>query len=199
MQLKKSNQEIWQRELALAQRPEIWKSFAIETRLCAEFLLDKYETKLISDESREMFRAFFAYKYIRMLMGYSLENLIKGLLLSSEQKGKFIKENRISFGTKGHDLLWLLDELGITLADDVDFYVKAWSISAEWFGKYPFPLEMNRVLDEYQSLPSSEALLRRTSRGKRKFIHNDLLHQGIGTTEWKIFSELFSRILAIYK
>ena len=31
----KSHQEVWKRELALAQRPDYWKSFVIETRECA--------------------------------------------------------------------------------------------------------------------------------------------------------------------
>lgn len=122
--------------------------------------MDQFET-IVNDGSREVnFRVFFAYKYVRMLMGYSLENLIKGLLLSSDQKAMYIKENRISFGRKGHDLLWLLSELGITADPNAELFINAWTISAEWFGKYPFPLEMNQVLPEYQSLPSSEALLR---------------------------------------
>ncbi|MEW8227686.1 MAG: hypothetical protein AB2748_18255 [Candidatus Thiodiazotropha endolucinida] len=196
MNSRKSKQEIWQREKALAKRPDIWKSFAVETRCCAEFLLAKFET---ASHTNEPLKTFFAYKYVRMLKGYSLENLIKGLLLSGPRKEKYIKADRISFGKKGHDVKWLLEELEYSIDDEQGFFIDTWSVSAEWFGKYPFPIEMNRVLDEYQSLSSSESILRRSLRGKRDFIPHDLLHQQIGLKEIQVYETLFGSIINLYE
>jgi hypothetical protein len=49
-------------------------------------------------------------------------------------------------------LLWLLKELDISVTEEQQFYLKAWSISAEWFGKNPFPAIKNQVLSEYRPL-----------------------------------------------
>jgi len=139
MKPKASLQEIWERELNYAQQPKYWESFAIETKCCAIFFLKKYENVILKDEHDDYFRRFFGYKYIRMLFGYSLENLIKGQLLSGESREKYIKNSTITFKNNGHNLLWLLNELDIIATEEQKFYLNAWSISAEWFGKYPYP------------------------------------------------------------
>jgi len=204
MKPKKSDQEIWNREIAYAQEPEYWMSFALETKICAEFLLGRFEkAKWSPSPDDPPLRAFFAYKYVRMLYGYSLENLIKGLLLSGEKKANYLKTKgdttKITFGLHGHDLEWLLGELEVQVTAEQKFFLDAWSISAEWYGKYPFPTDMNKVLTEYASMPSSEALLRRAQKGKREFIHHDLLHGGIGETEIIVFKQVFGKVLALYQ
>lgn len=199
MKPKASLQEIWDRELNYAQQPKFWESFAIETKCCANFFLKKYENVIYNDEPDEDFRGFFGYKYIRMLFGYALENIIKGQLLSGPNKDKYIKNSKITFGINGHNLIWLLNELDIAVSEKQEFYLKGWSISAEWFGKYPFPAGMNQILPEYRPLASSEALLRRSTQGKRDFLHNDLLHQQIGNLEIECFEAIFSSVQLLYK
>ena len=193
-----SRQEIWDRELRYAQDPRFWRSFAVETKSCAEFLLAKFEKSIWSDEPDEDLRVFFGPTFVRMLLGYSLENLIKGLLLSGPGKKNYIKGTKISFGNNGHDLIWLLGELGYQIDENDSFFLRAWSISAEWYGKYPFPLRMNQVLDEYRPMKSSEALFRRRIQGKRKFTLNDLLNGDIGWKELEAFKKLYSEIDALY-
>ena len=51
---------------------------------------------------------------------------------------------------------------------------------------------MNGVLDEYKALPSSEALIKRSLRGNRKFILDDLLHTDINRFEKEIYEIIFS-------
>ena len=194
----KSHQEIWKRELTYLKQLDIWKSFAVETKCCADFLLRKYMNVIRSSDKDDQFRAFFGYKYVRMLSGYALENLIKGLLLSGPEKETYIKNDQVTFGNNCHNLIWLLQKLGVSASDEENFYLEAWSISAEWYGKYPFPLGMNKVMPEYQSLASSEALLKRSAAGKRECTHNDLLHQQIGNFEESTFENFFNTILKKY-
>jgi hypothetical protein len=196
MKSKKARQKIWRRERSYATQLTYWKSFAIETRACAEFLLAAYLAAL---ESSEPVRAFFVFKYVRMLMAYSLENLAKGLLLNKDDDGEYLKENKITWGKRAHDLLWLLGKLGLDIPEEDRFYLQAWSKSAEWFGKYPFPSEMNRVLDEYEPVETQERLIRRRLRGKREFLYSDLLHQQIGSAEVACFERTFSELLDLYE
>lgn len=196
MKLISSKQTVWARELNYVQTPTYWKTFAIETKNCLEFLLQKFEEDFNSDVVS--MKVFFGYKYVRMMMGYALENLIKGLLLSGSQKNKFIKNNKIKFGNHGHNLIWLLKNLQFQYDQEEKFFLEAWSISAEWFGKYPFPNDMNDCLEEYSPMKSSMALSRRSLSGKRKVNHYDLLHTGIGDREKKLFANIFERILKLY-
>jgi hypothetical protein len=188
-----ARQAIWAREVALARRSKTWRVFARELRACAEFLDGQYQAAVSGTPRRTpaSVGAFFAPKFVRLLMGLSLENLAKGLLLSGPNADRFMTRNRLSFEKKGHDLRWLLSQAGFALDEPTGVYVDAWSLSAEWFGKYPFPVEMNRVLDEYAPLASSKALTRRVRRGQRQVTVRDILHGGIGHGEWQEFTNLF--------
>jgi hypothetical protein len=73
-------------------------------------------------------------------------------------------------------------------------WFSAWSISATWYGKYPFPAEMNECLDLYRPMKSCEALNRRLTDGKREFTHHDLMHQCIGDYEAELFDRYFNAL-----
>ena len=208
--LLESKQEIWKREFEFSEQPKFWKSFALELYSCAG-LLERNWDFFNSDENvkggiNEQF--FFAPKFTRMLWGFALENLMKGLLLANDQTDKYLnKSGSISWGNKnGHDLVWLKNELEYSPSipkewerfpaeyTDVEFYLEVWSISAIWYGKYPFPTGMNGVLNEYKSLPSQKALIKRRLSGKRKLTEDDLLHTDINRFEKKLFEITFKEL-----
>jgi hypothetical protein len=193
-----ARQERWERELNLATSGKHWREFAAELRACAEFLDGCFQAAVTGRglPPGVTLRAFFAPKFCRMLMGFCLENLTKGLLLAGPNKAKYIRRGKISFERKGHDLLWLLGEAGLCVDEETEFFIAGWSISAEWFGKYPYPLDMNQLLDEYVPMPSSEALSRRLLRGKREWTHHDLLHGQIGSAEWTSFRSVYDMLNA---
>lgn len=99
-------------------------------------------------------------------------------------------------GKNGHDLCWWLNENPHPYPEDNKFWLGAWSISATWYGKYPFPAKMKGCLDLYRPIKVSEALNRRLADGKRDFTHHDLLHQGIGGYEAELFDEYFTALHA---
>jgi len=205
----KSKQGIWNREIKFSKQPKLWKSFAVELHSCAS-LLERNWDFFNNDENvkggiQEQF--FFAPKFTRMLWGFALENLMKGILLANDQDNKYINNSgSISWGKNGHDLIWLKSELEYspsipdeweklsTEYTDVDFYLEVWSISAIWYGKYPFPTGMNGVLNEYKSLPSQKALIKRRLSGKRKLTEDDLLHTDINRFEKELFEITFKEL-----
>ncbi|RLD55588.1 MAG: hypothetical protein DRJ01_16430, partial [Bacteroidetes bacterium] len=108
----KPKQEVWDRELYYAsQRPEIWKSFALELYLSADFLYEGMQNTYLDEyEGDYVFkRNFNASKFIRMLWAYSLENLSKGILLKTDNEEKYInsKKSKIKWDNNGHNLSWL--------------------------------------------------------------------------------------------
>lgn len=224
MRAKKSKREIWRFEFEAARRGRFWRGLAMEQRACAEFITDK-TAEVVGRSMKEggPLPGFFDPKFARMLYGYSLENLAKGLLLSSSDWRHYVDDPegipRISFRGKGHKLEWLLGKLGLEYSEEphlpgiatlppekrarvearhrgVLFYLRVWSISAEWFGKYPFPLSMDGVLDEYESMKSSAALTKRSLAGKREFLESDALHSGIGHEEREAYVRVFSDLEA---
>ena len=203
----KTKQNIWHRELFFSKQPKYWKSQALQLYSCAS-LLERNWNYFNSEEYvkggiQEQY--FSAPKFIRMIWGYTLENLMKGLLLKLDIEDKYIKNNKISWGRNGHNLLWLKEELKYNpvfefpkdwykLRDkyliEVDFYLEIWSISATWYGKYPFPSSMNGVLDEFSSGTRKE-LYERVIKGKRKIIISDIIGSDISIFEKEIFENIY--------
>jgi hypothetical protein len=172
----KPKQKVWDQELQYATQPQYWKSFAQELEACAVLLGRNWRNHL-EDIGTEggMTKMFFAPKFIRMLWGFALENLLKGILLEQDSEKYLTKAGNISWGKTGHDLWWLMEELRYSPiipskwndSVDVKMMINAWSVSATWYGKYPFPMGMNGVLGEYKDLSSSEALLERQAKGEK--------------------------------
>lgn len=185
MKLMKSKQEIWGIEMHSMKKLEIWDGFALEAYNLA---------KDIVDHAHEMNYYCMKSKFVRLLMAICLENLIKGRLVNGSNSGKYLKGNKLTFGSNGHDLLYLLSELHVIMQDRWKVYVNSWAISGTWFGKYPFPLDMNGVVPEYASMKSSKALTKRRLSGKRRLGEKDVLHSGVGDLEWKYFDEVINSI-----
>ena len=201
----------WDRELYYAtQRPEIWKSFALELYLSADFLYEGMQNAF-SEEYKgdyKIKRYFNASKFIRMLWGYSLENLAKGILLNTDNENKYINsaKSKIKWDKNGHNLSWLFNELDYkpkidldeksekainNIQDYVDQCIDAWSESALWYGKYPFPNGVNGVLDEYKAL-TREGLYKRVQKGKRKYILSDKVRSCLNDFERDVFEKVYS-------
>ncbi|MCK5739210.1 hypothetical protein KAH55_08515, partial [bacterium] len=109
-----SKQNIWEREFGFSKQPKYWKSFAVELYSCASLLERNWDSFNLDEDVKggiqEKF--FFAPKFHRMLWGYALENLMKGILLAKDNEDKYINSaGHISWGKKGHDLVWLKNEL----------------------------------------------------------------------------------------
>jgi hypothetical protein len=189
MKPKFSKQEIWTAEKRHMRSKRVWLAYAAECRNCALHLMSTGPFW-----GPQKAGAFFAPKFARAYFGFALENLVKGVLLSGPDNAEYLKDTKVSFGKHGHDLCWLLDKIPHSYPDEDRFWLDAWSISATWYGKYPFPAEMNGCLDLYRPMKSSAALHRRLGDGKRDFTHNDLLHQGIGPYEEEVFDGYFKTL-----
>jgi hypothetical protein len=187
MKQKLSKQDIWQAEKKHMLRKRVWFSYALECKCCALHLHNTGPFGVPDSKG-----AFFSPKFARAYFGFAIENLAKGILLSGPNFNKYLKDTKVSFGKSGHDLCWLLNEIPYPYPEEDKFWLEAWSISATWYGKYPFPAEMNGCLDLYRPMKSSEALTLRLADGKRDYTLHDLLHQGIGEYEVDLLEKYFT-------
>jgi hypothetical protein len=199
---------VWDFEKYIASKPQVWINEAINLRNAAEvlFLYDKEVFQRIFEEkSSTRLPAFFTARIERMLMGFSLENLIKAILLQTPTKIQevFVEEGRLSWGKDGHNLLRLFKEAKIEISNLEEKYLAVWQECAIWAGRYPLPVNESGLPLKRKGLPSREALLRRsTKRIKRAIAEgdqllgaeiNDLLHIGVGDIEAMLFRSLFER------
>ena len=102
--------DVWEFEQYLASKPDVWINQARNLRYSAEALCLHHDEALqrVSQENwATRIPLFWGAGVTRMLMGFSLENLIKAILLQNPDKLKtvFGREGNLSWGKDGHDLL----------------------------------------------------------------------------------------------
>jgi hypothetical protein len=202
----KSNRQVWDLEAYLASKPTVWLREAYNLKCTIKVLL-LYETSLYKDSSEPNTRqlpVFFSANITRMLMGFSLENLVKALLLKNPQewKQRFQKEGNLSWGKDGHNLLMLMKTAGFLINTLESRYIGLWQACATWAGRYPLPMNEHELLRQRKSAQSHELLIR-AKRSIQQALRKgdpfmgvedfDLLHSGIVTREEEVFFEIFDR------
>lgn len=206
--------EVWEFEAHLASQPDVWISEARNLKGAAEALLlyDQEVSDCVQIHKRQPpLKAFFSARVIRMLFGFSLKNLVKAILLQDKEELEkaFPREGNLSWGDKGHDLLWLFVRAGVKVSGAERKEIVLWQVCALWAGRYPLPLNENALPRQRKPLSSHEALLQRTqTRIKNSMEEGDLwrgaelqdvLHSGVGDREIDMYRKIFDRGLNFLK
>lgn len=204
--------DVWEFEKYLATKPKVWLNEAFNLRYSAEalFLYDEKVRKCIfTDKIPPPLPSFFSSRVERLLMGFSVENLLKAILLQNPEKlnKAFGKDGNLSWGKDGHNLLILFDEANIPLSKTEKRFIEVWQTCAIWAGRYPLPKNENALPRQRVGLPSSEAVGKRRQKTVEKAIQegdellgaelNDLLHGGVGDLEHTLYQSLFDRCKSI--
>jgi hypothetical protein len=78
-----------------------------------------------------------------LLMGYSIENLLKGILMA-KHPGYFMTDEKMK-GINTHDLPSLCDCCGIVISSAERTLLGKLQVYIVWMGKYPVPLELRKM------------------------------------------------------
>jgi hypothetical protein len=76
-----------------------------------------------------------------LLMGYALENLLKGILMA-EHPEYFKPDTKIT-DIRSHNLVSLCERCSLQITVDEEELLKKLTDHIEWVGKYPVPLELS--------------------------------------------------------
>jgi hypothetical protein len=135
----------------------------------------------------------------RMLWGYSIENLLKGIYVSTNFIS--VKENKNLLNKIfTHNLVYLAKKLDLSITDiekrDLEFLRKC----VVWAGKYPIPKSTNDVLlKERENIP---IFINDTENNANNFdflsSEFDKYHTILSTREFQRYNELFSKIEKIF-
>jgi hypothetical protein len=204
--------EVWEFEQYMASKPNVWLNEAYNLRGCVQALWlydDEVTQRIFHERIAPRLPNFFSARVERMLMGFSLENLVKAVLLQDPEKYRevFAKEGNLTWVKDGHNLLKLFEDADVASSKLERTYLEAWQTCTLWAGRYPLPTKEIHLPRQRKPLPSREALLKRRQRMMQKAIAegdelmgagvNDIIHGGVGSRERDIYSEMFDRCLSL--
>ncbi|MFC1666188.1 hypothetical protein ACFLZF_00555 [Nanoarchaeota archaeon] len=202
--------DVWNFEKDLAIRnPKVWINEANNLKYSAKILIscsDEVINCILNKQIQPRFPVFFTARIIRMLFSFSLENLVKRLLIKQNSNKYFNKEGNINFGRKAHDLVRLFTEAQIKLNDEEKMYLEIWTKCAIFAGRYP--IAKNEHDFPNQKMPTTrKKLIKQEEKRFKKQIKegkaslpeiNDTIHQGVGGKEEQIFDKLFDILITTF-
>ena len=92
------------------------------------------------------------FRQATMLIGFSIENALKGLLvkqLDNNNGNKLHKELK-----KTHNLLTLAKNVGLQLTENEKLILMYFTESIIWSGRYPIPLNDSVYIESFKSIPT---------------------------------------------
>lgn len=118
---------------------ELWKASSERVRLDA---VANEQQELISHDAR----IGFSRPYL-LLAGFAIENVVKGLLISSEPS--LIAKGVLDRSIKSHDLVSLVSKLdSFSVSPEELQFCRVATGAIPYWGRYPIPLDSNSVLPE---------------------------------------------------
>jgi hypothetical protein len=138
--------------------PSSWLNYAIELKNSAETLWKTNDKSIrleirekiaddLSGVRRDSRKIYSISRPYILLAGFALENLVKGILVF--QNPSHITSGRLSRELKSHKVLELIQMVdGIELDETEGRFCQIVQDAIPYWGRYPVPLEYNRVLPE---------------------------------------------------
>jgi hypothetical protein len=134
----------------LALSPESWITTARQLLACAKQLEPKLKAKWIEpfDENpnshRSKLRSMHFHQVYLLLFAYAIENIIKSGYVKKYQSklyNEILNSNNLPKELKSHNLVSLLNKLGIKPTLQIEEHLRRLTIHSTWIGRYPVPLK----------------------------------------------------------
>jgi len=201
--------DVWDFEASYCLNPRAWISHAVSLRYSAEALL-LYDAevfdKIFRAKEPPRLPAFFSPNVERMLMGFSLENLFKALILMNSENARraFSKHGNLAWDVASHDLLELAASAHVPLSEEEAHLLGVLSTCATWAGRYPLPMNEHQFPRRRKGAPNREMLNRRRRKEFDRAMKagtqilrskHDQLHTNIGGDDLSCYRQLFDRLL----
>ncbi|OPX54320.1 hypothetical protein SAMN02745127_02977 [Oceanospirillum multiglobuliferum] len=209
-----SVRDVWDFEKYYCSKPISWINTAHNLKSSYQVLFENSKLVISFDNNERdplLKTPFWSAGTERMLIGFSLENMVKAILLLDKKvlDDAFKKEGKLSWGKDGHNLIKLYGQTNIELTPLEIRYLELWQICSLWAGRYPISINENHIPRNRKSLPSREALIQRSKKELEKAKKendilmgadlNDLLNQGIGDLENTTFISLYDKSYSFIK
>ncbi len=149
-----------------ARYPISWKSVSLTLKHAADRLYDLYHdatirfleelvkservegSRILEGQELEDYRDGQLISVYFLLMGYAIENLLKAILMI--QHPEYFKPDQKLVDIQSHDLAGLCSRCKIDVQQDETNLLKKLTTYILWQGKYPIPLELEKMWPKRQ-------------------------------------------------
>jgi len=205
-----SVRDVWDFEKYCCSKPVHWIHLAWNLK-CSYLVLSEnsklaFKYRFDENEKEPLIKNhFWSSGTERMLIGFSLENMVKAILLLNKEvvSNIFKKEGNLSWSKDGHNLIKLYAQTSLEITDVEKRFLELWQTCSLWAGRYPISVNENHIPRQRKSMPTREALIKRSKKRVEKALEEndplmgaelgDLLHSGIGSLEHQTFINLYER------
>jgi len=199
-------------------KPVVWMNEANNLFSSAQVLIEFTELNnndlfIKRDEYKNLFSDevikfnFWTYRVIRMLWGYSFENILKGIIIKNYKKENPDAKEVPFKEIKSHNIIDLFKKAKIETTEEENFYIGITQKCSIWMGRYPLPIKANQMYEQRKSMSTSKELLERKKDLIKKhregniprvFTESDVLHSGIGVSELKVIKALKEKLFKVF-
>lgn len=209
---RKENDYLFEKQYCY-ENPETFINEALVLRYSAEVLFEYEDLKTrhlfgentgITIFSSDLVnKGCFNYRVIRMLFSYSLENLLKCIIVQNYKKD-FPTETEVPIKEiDNHDLKKLYKKADRTFPDEYGLFLDSWTKCSVWAGRYPLPKKPNQMYQSRETTESSKSIrtdLLKISFGKLdQIVEKDVLLTNIGSLEYSAYKGLFDSLHMVTK
>jgi hypothetical protein len=148
-------------EIQLRVHPQHWLAKARELKKAADLLFEKFDEERIKyDEEFEKDHDFTLPSpddsVVNMLLGFAVENLLKGIYVSTLKNAEQIKDlSELNIPTRGHELEPIANavalKLRIDFSQDEIGLLQALEHVILWYGRYPSARNIDDLIPAYET------------------------------------------------
>lgn len=138
-------EKVWMDYVQYALNPDVWYFHSELIKNSGDILYEQYIKEDNNVEKKPSY-----HNYIRLTYGYSLENLMKGILIKTKKESDF--ENGFPPDLKNHNLKYLykllIEKKLLNSESDRflhEFYLKLFTSCIESYGRYPIPTNKEKL------------------------------------------------------
>ena len=192
---------IWSSNTEVYCKPDIWYFQALSLRNSADVI---FEEHFFPDENR---KPRFIYPNVeKMLYGFSLECLIKAIIIKKHPNPKEIFENnRVHNFIKTHKLLELIKKINFVPNKYEAEILEELTACSTWAGRYPIPSKAEDLPAERKPETKEMFEIKTRIRWEKHLSEggpwadlSDRLHGGLGTEGKKQIDNMYEKLISIF-
>jgi hypothetical protein len=123
-----------------SQSPESWLHTAKMLTACAEAVGESFTKGILTRHSGGLTKDYPPMLFgpvFHLLAGYAFEALLKGILVARQRDA--ITGKSLPGWLTSHNMIALLQQVGVTLEEDLLKFLRRVNIAVIWSGRYPLP------------------------------------------------------------
>lgn len=161
-----TGKDVWPLMIKVYINPKLWLAYAHSLKNSADVIFNENILAFNQDNPK-----YIQVNVSKMLYGFSLENLIKAVIISSDSNpSRFFQDGKLQF-IKNHNLIQLIEQTKYKPKEEENDLLELLTICSTWAGRYPIPVNAKNLPDQRKGEPDLESLQRKISKNMKNINH----------------------------